>query len=90
MDNLLPCPFCGGEATVQTTRHGYPPMHWVRCVPCEASAGAFHSRESAAKAWNSRNLQCGHCCGSGVNECGQGCALCKGGRIKLPLLGVGG
>lgn len=52
---LKPCPFCGGEAKVETQRHGYPPHHWSKCTKCCASTTAYSTKESAITAWNHRH-----------------------------------
>lgn len=48
---LLPCPFCGGEA--ETIGDDY--MEWiVECVECCASSMAFATEAEAIAAWNAR------------------------------------
>ncbi len=57
---LLPCPFCGGDANFKTT-----PESWgyhsgsveVRCRKCGGSCGSqddYSARKKAAAAWNTR------------------------------------
>lgn len=60
MAELLPCPFCGKEATIQELKIG---PHYVRkdkyrvkCAhcPCSFAFMFFKTREEAVKAWNTR------------------------------------
>lgn len=49
---LLPCPFCGGEA--ELAGDGY--LSWAACLVCRAE-GACKDEEGEAKdAWNTRTL----------------------------------
>jgi hypothetical protein len=50
---LLPCPFCGGEAEM---RGHQAPEFWVGCpvIGCKATTDGFDSQERAARAWNTR------------------------------------
>lgn len=56
-DELLPCPFCGGEAAYGKTL-GDPAHHFVNCVDCLASTnrltGCGDSKENAMESWNNR------------------------------------
>jgi hypothetical protein len=61
---LLPCPFCGGEATedrIEPHKHpisyfpDYPGTWCVECVPCEFRRFSHMSRDEAAAAWNQRD-----------------------------------
>ena len=66
MNELLPCPFCGGEAFVNddpTGNGGKPHMSgnvglgrlWsVECDECGADAGFWQDRDVAIAAWNTR------------------------------------
>lgn len=47
MLELLPCPFCGGEAEITVGEQGGQPTEYVECLGCEALG------ESGA-AWNRR------------------------------------
>lgn len=56
---LLPCPFCGGEAVIEHTSQ-YGNSSYVMCVKCHArTTGYFDSKtetadERATNAWNGR------------------------------------
>jgi Lar family restriction alleviation protein len=66
MTDLKPCPFCGGEPLVITSRddassRGFgdgeiPEYFWVQCknMACGTEGPSVQSREDAAKAWNPR------------------------------------
>ena len=56
MSDLLPCPFCGGEAKHYAFDPGDPfePEHGVGCPGCEATMGGFDTWEQAISAWNTR------------------------------------
>ena len=47
---LLPCPFCGGEARIVTAVG----ESWVLCNKCKATTEAHTSRQFAIDAWNRR------------------------------------
>jgi Lar family restriction alleviation protein len=54
---LLPCPFCGGEA--DPTQHFAPEVKapfWIDCNGCEAAL-AYPTKEEAYKAWNTRQRE---------------------------------
>lgn len=48
---LLPCPFCGGEATVDSD---WPSAHCVECEQCSAAGPFDETKEQAITAWNTR------------------------------------
>ena len=51
MAELKPCPFCVGEAKVQS----FPHNHTVYCTVCNARVQVFlPTREKAIEAWNRR------------------------------------
>lgn len=47
---LLPCPFCGGEADIEGSEH-----HYIYCKNCFADTRTYGSKAEAIKAWNTRN-----------------------------------
>ena len=53
---LLPCPFCGGDAEMRGHK---APEFWVGCpaIGCKATTEGFGSQERAARAWNTRANQ---------------------------------
>lgn len=48
-DQLLPCPFCGGEAEFHDTS-----STWVRCEDCGAEIQCQIEKKDAARLWNRR------------------------------------
>ena len=67
MEELKPCPFCGGEANIIKNEH--PRLHrpiknglyHVECCECNVMigydtdyGGQFDTKEEAIKAWNKR------------------------------------
>ena len=55
MEELLKCPFCGGEARVVIAIESY----WVRCFDCGAEIAICDSKPEAAAAWNRRTQNIG-------------------------------
>ena len=51
MSELLPCPFCGGEAELTGFN---APEYWVWCPTCKASDDAHTGKQNAIDAWNTR------------------------------------
>lgn len=56
MNDLKPCPFCGGEGRVQEhIFHGYANTYGVVCLDCCAETRQFYcTMDEAVKAWNRR------------------------------------
>ena len=61
MDKLMPCPFCGGRATVKTRYIGYGSIglgehdeYRVVCKECRASNDEYRREAEAIAAWNRR------------------------------------
>ena len=68
MEELLRCPFCGGEAIVISDHIEYEAVYAVLCKECEASVGlgiqeygeynpCYISVPSLIAAWNRRDTQ---------------------------------
>ena len=55
MEELLRCPFCGGEARVIGAGESY----WVRCSGCGAEIAICDSKPEAIAAWNRRTQNIG-------------------------------
>lgn len=51
MNELKPCPFCGGGAYVSELRDG---MWRAICMSCNASGNNYFTEAEAVKAWNTR------------------------------------
>lgn len=57
MEQLKPCPFCGGNARIETvtTAMEKEPRFRVRCSKCWCETSwDFWSEDDAAEAWNKR------------------------------------
>lgn len=55
MSELLPCPFCGGEAemlTAESMHGGY--MFGIMCNDCRSRGDVYDTEAEAIAAWNSR------------------------------------
>lgn len=50
---LLPCPFCGGEAEAKKTDMSYE-FTLIKCQECDAQSDERIDLEDAAEAWNRR------------------------------------
>ena len=55
-EELKPCPFCGGEARIDSTPYGSKVrIYWVLCEDCGAEDGSIlDSQKEAKKSWNTR------------------------------------
>lgn len=53
---LLPCPFCGGKAELNTWGNDRDGCHVAKviCDSCSASADSFETQDQAITAWNRR------------------------------------
>ena len=57
MDELKPCPFCGGEARLEPelkSVEDYSDFHWVTCRECYAMSLGTYGEDKAIEAWNRR------------------------------------
>jgi len=61
---LLPCPFCGGEAEKKI---GVAPEDWVNCTQCGASTRFGYGR-AVVKLWNRRITPAQHAAETGDGE----------------------
>ena len=52
---LLPCPFCGGKATL-TSSGADDGDNVVECTKCNYELGYYANPKMAIKAWNKRKL----------------------------------
>ena len=66
-DEILPCPFCGGEAILMGGG-GYDAT--VKCLECRTLSGTFDEKEDAISAWNRRVVRRDQATEGGkTNEC---------------------
>lgn len=56
---LLPCPFCGGKAELNTWGNDRDGCHVAKviCDSCSASADSFETQDQAVAAWNWRSAR---------------------------------
>ena len=52
-EELLPCPFCGGEAESEFIP-SFRNSHFVRCKICLSSIRGYDTKDKAIAAWNRR------------------------------------
>lgn len=50
MEELIKCPFCGGEAEINGSNGTY----WIDCNKCRAETGLSNTEAEAIAAWNRR------------------------------------
>ena len=55
--NLVPCPFCGGEAFLKTFE-AVVKMYFVLCPKCGAKGGEHYMGSRAIGLWNERTGEC--------------------------------
>ena len=72
MEELLKCPFCGGEARVhEHIFHKFPSKFGTECNVCGAMTKRFYSYAEAIAAWNRRvtqNIGKKECCVQGEEQ----------------------
>ena len=55
MDELKPCPFCGGDAIIKAYHKDYDDKCCiVSCVNCDVETPMYEFRADAIEAWNRR------------------------------------
>lgn len=54
MEQLKPCPFCGGEAHLKEIPLPSYPIIWIECVNCGAGFPEKTDKQEAIEAWNRR------------------------------------
>lgn len=65
-NDLLPCPFCGGEAQTDYWDIGKT-MYTVECRACFGMCYSLGDEKSAIKSWNTRPEKC--CGARGAEAC---------------------
>lgn len=55
MDELKPCPFCGGKKYIEKQTNDYG--SYVICRKCGSASGFFKMQKEAVEAWNSRQIE---------------------------------
>ena len=55
-NELLPCPFCGGEAEICHVTQLWEPRdsYWAKCGDCHTSGKHHKTEAEAIQAWNTR------------------------------------
>ena len=55
-DDLKPCPFCGGEASMShgKTALGTIVIHYAECIDCAAMSEGVADENEAVRLWNTR------------------------------------
>jgi len=53
-ENPLPCPFCGGEAEIDSAIHHGSYYYFVKCKNCHMSSMGCLMKDEAIAAWNRR------------------------------------
>lgn len=70
MDELKPCPFCGGEAemlTAESMNGGY--LFGIMCNDCRSRGDVYDTEAEAIEAWNTRAERTCHF----IENYGEGC-----------------
>lgn len=56
-DKLKPCPFCGGEASldkIKTVKGWFEYLVWCADDNCACQNASYRTKEEAIEAWNTR------------------------------------
>jgi Lar family restriction alleviation protein len=51
MEELKPCPFCGGEARAYLGSYA---VGWVQCLECRVITQTYNTKGEAIEMWNTR------------------------------------
>ena len=72
IEELKPCPFCGGDAEITKWHEGY----FVECKKqrCGGTIGAYKAKQKAIEAWNTRAERT--CRFESTNRCTFVCTSC--------------
>ena len=54
MAELKPCPFCGGEAILETLEGNSPEAYYVYCPKCNFESGLYSEPDFIVEKWNRR------------------------------------
>lgn len=54
MEQLKPCPFCGGEAEIRSYQYIFGKQFWVFCRGCGLTTPEQLDEKTAIKLWNRR------------------------------------
>ena len=54
MNDLKPCPFCGGEAVIDVDPDAVRWKYYAVCNRCCATSGLTYTPQKAIEAWNRR------------------------------------
>lgn len=54
MAELKPCPFCGGEAILETVDGNGPEECYIYCPECDFESGVYSEPKFIVEKWNRR------------------------------------
>ena len=54
MFELKPCPFCGGEAILETVDGNSPEECYIYCPECDFESGVYSEPKFIVEKWNRR------------------------------------
>lgn len=55
MEELKPCPFCGGKAYGYTVQTKEIFTEYIHCERCNACSDVYETKQQAIEAWNTRH-----------------------------------